>query len=80
MCYNLLIETQPIPESNSVEDYLENSLYDDDGEEEEYDDDDEDYDELELDLALNNSGQKVFEKKNARTQRLLAKQAIFKED
>ena len=76
---NLLIEAQPIPESNSVEDYLENSLYDDDGEEEDYDDDDEDYDELQLDLALNNSNQKVVEKKNSRTQRLLARQAILKE-
>ena len=38
-----------------------------------------DYDELELALALNASDQKVSEKKNSRTQRLLSKQAIFKE-
>ncbi len=76
---NLLIEAQPIAESDSVEDYLENSLYDDYGEEEEYDDDEEDYEDLELALALNASNQKVSEKKNSRTQRLLAKQAIFKE-
>jgi len=77
---NLLIEAQPIPESDSIEDYLENSLYDDTGEEEEYNDTEEDYDDLELALALNNSDQKIVEKKNARTQRLLTRQAILEED
>lgn len=76
---NLFIETQPIAESDSVEDYLENSLYDDYGEEEEYDDDEDDYEDLELALALNASDQKVSERKNSRTQKLLAKQATLKE-
>lgn len=71
---NLLIETQPIAESDNLEDYLENSLYDDYSEEVEGDDDEEDYEDLELALALNTSDQKVSEKKNSRTQRLLAKQ------